>query len=68
MFTHEPYYYCYENILRQCIIIHPSFQTYPFLKTMLIHDHIGTLVEVSMGYAADKVLVVEHSSLMQQCR
>ena len=59
MFTHESSYYYYENILRQCIIIHPSFQTYPFLKTMLIYGHIGSAIGDLMGKAADKLLLME---------
>ncbi len=41
---------------------------YAYVGTHMIDAHIGNVVEVSMGYAADKVLVVEHYSLMQQCR
>ena len=48
----------------QVIIILLNF----LISSVLIYSHIGIVVAVSMGYAADNVLMVEHFPLMQQCR
>jgi len=65
MFTPEPCYYYYENILRHCLTIHNLshlIQIYSFLKTRLLYGLLGSVFHLHPSSIANKVLTDALSS------